>query len=156
MTSMTTHDEPSSGALEAGIAAPPFTLPVGPDKMRPQQVFTAVAREAHALVADQYKLLNTEVLPQLEAEGVRFLRRSDFTPAQAAWVRDYFSREVMPVLTPIGLDPAHPFPRVLNKSLNFAVELEGKDAFGRKSGIASLRFDRRIDATACTACRGEH
>jgi polyphosphate kinase len=47
------------------------------------------------------------------------------------WIRDYFLREVMPVLTPIGLDPAHPFPRVLNKSLNFAVELEGRDAFGR-------------------------
>ena len=122
--------------IEAGAA------PVGPDKMRPQQVFTEVAREAHALVADQYKLLNTEVLPQLEAEGIRFLRRSDFTPAQGAWVRDYFSREVMPVLTPIGLDPAHPFPRVLNKSLNFVVELEGKDAFGRNSGFAIVQAPR--------------
>src|SRR4029079_19742766 len=58
------------------------------------------------------------------------------------WVKDYFLREVMPVLTPIGLDPAHPFPRVLNKSLNFAVALEGKDAFGRKSGLAIVQAPR--------------
>ncbi|MGZ8228949.1 MAG: polyphosphate kinase 1 [Burkholderiales bacterium] len=122
--------------IEAGSA------PVGPDRMRPQQVFEKVASEAHALVADQYRLLNTEVLPRLEAEGIRFLRRGEFTPAQAAWIKDYFMREVMPVLTPIGLDPAHPFPRVLNKSLNFAVELQGKDAFGRNSGIAIVQAPR--------------
>jgi polyphosphate kinase len=122
--------------IEAG------TAPIGPDRMRPQHVFEQVSREAHALVAEQYRLLNTEVLPALEAEGIRFLRRGDFGPGQAQWIRDYFLREVMPVLTPIGLDPAHPFPRVLNKSLNFAVELEGKDAFGRNSGIAIVQAPR--------------
>jgi len=122
--------------IEAG------TAPIGPDRMRPQHVFEQVSREAHALVAEQYRLLNAEVLPALEAEGIRFLRRGDFGPGQAQWIRDYFLREVMPVLTPIGLDPAHPFPRVLNKSLNFAVELEGKDAFGRNSGIAIVQAPR--------------
>jgi polyphosphate kinase len=122
--------------IEAGAPA------VGPDHVRPDILFQQVAREAHALVADQYRLLNEEVLPALEREGIRFLRRSDFTPEQAAWIRDYFMREVMPVLTPIGLDPAHPFPRVLNKSLNFAVELQGKDAFGRNSGIAIVQAPR--------------
>ena len=68
------------------------------------------------------------MLPALEAEGIRFLRRGDFGPVQAQWIRDYFLREVMPVLTPIGLDPAHPFPRILNKSLNIGVSL---DAEGR-------------------------
>ena len=116
--------------------------PIGPDRMRPDHVFELVAAEAHALVAAQYQTLNTAVLPELEKEGIRFLRRGDFTPAQAAWIKDYFNREVMPVLTPIGLDPAHPFPRVLNKSLNFAVELEGKDAFGRNSGIAIVQAPR--------------
>jgi polyphosphate kinase len=118
--------------------------PVGPDRMRPERVFELVAAEAHALVAAQYQVFNQELLPQLEAEDIRFLRRGEFTPAQAAWIRDYFVREVMPVLTPIGLDPAHPFPRVLNKSLNFAVELEGKDAFGRKSGIAIVQAPRVV------------
>jgi polyphosphate kinase len=116
--------------------------PIGPDHMRPDQVFKRVAHEAHELVSAQYQLLNQEILPGLAKEGVRFLRRSDFTPAQAEWVKAYFLREVMPVLTPIGLDPAHPFPRVLNKSLNFAVELEGKDAFGRSSGIAIVQAPR--------------
>jgi polyphosphate kinase len=64
--------------------------------------------------------------------------------AQRAWIRDFFVREVMPVLTPIGLDPAHPFPRVLNKSLNFAVELEGTDAFGRNSGAAIVQAPRAL------------
>jgi polyphosphate kinase len=126
--------------LQAEIEA--GSPPVGPDRMHADQVYKRVAQEAHELVAEQYRLLNQEILPGLEKEGVRFLRRADFTPAQADWIRAYFFREVMPVLTPIGLDPAHPFPRVLNKSLNFAVELEGKDAFGRNSGVAIVQAPR--------------
>jgi polyphosphate kinase len=126
--------------LQAEIEA--GTPVTGPDRMDAQQVFKQVAKEAHEQVAEQYALLNQEILPGLTAEGIRFLRRADFTPTQAKWVDDYFFREVMPVLTPIGLDPAHPFPRVLNKSLNFAVELEGKDAFGRNSGIAIVQAPR--------------
>jgi len=114
----------------------------GPDRMRADHVFAQAAKGVHELVAAQYHLLNQEVLPGLAAEGIRFLRRSDFAPAQAEWIKAYFLRDVMPVLTPIGLDPAHPFPRVLNKSLNFAVELEGKDAFGRNSGIAIVQAPR--------------
>ncbi len=126
--------------LQAEIEA--GTPVIGPDQMDARQVFEQVAKEAHELVAIQYRLLNQEILPGLAAEGIRFLRRSDFTPAQADWIKAYFFREVMPVLTPIGLDTAHPFPRVLNKSLNFAVELEGKDAFGRDSGIAIVQAPR--------------
>ncbi|HKA40679.1 MAG TPA: polyphosphate kinase 1 [Burkholderiales bacterium] len=116
--------------------------PVGPERMRADRVFGQVVMETHELVAAQYQLLNEEILTGLATEGVRFLRRGDFTSAQAEWIKSYFFREVMPVLTPIGLDPAHPFPRVLNKSLNFAVELEGKDAFGRNSGIAIVQAPR--------------
>src|SRR5262245_9408428 len=116
--------------------------PVGPEGMRADQVFAQVAQETHDLVTEQYRLLNEEILPGLAGEGIRFLRRADFTAAQADWIKAHFFREVMPVLTPIGLDPAHPFPRVLNKSLNFAVELEGKDAFGRNSGIAIVQAPR--------------
>jgi polyphosphate kinase len=122
--------------IEAG------SLAIGPDRMPAAQVFAQVAKQAHALVAAQYDLLNQDILPGLANEGIRFLRRGDLTPAQAEWVRAYFTREVMPVLTPLGLDPSHPFPRVLNKSLNFAVELEGKDAFGRNSGIAIVQAPR--------------
>ncbi len=126
--------------LQAEIEA--RSAPVFPDQLRADQVYKQVASEAHELVARQYELLNKEILPGLEQAGIRFLRRSEFTPMQAEWMKGYFLREVMPVLTPIGLDPAHPFPRVLNKSLNFAVELEGKDAFGRNSGIAIVQAPR--------------
>ncbi len=115
---------------------------VGPDGLTPRQTFKAVAARAHALVARQYALLNEIILPKLAEQGIRFLRRTHWNAAQSAWVKDFFFREVMPVLTPIGLDPAHPFPRVLNKSLNFAVELEGKDAFGRNSGTAIVQAPR--------------
>lgn len=112
------------------------------DGLTAHEAFHYVSAEAHALVEEQYDLLNNDLLPKFADEGVHFLRRSAWTDEQRAWIRDYFFREVMPVLTPIGLDPSHPFPRVLNKSLNFAVELEGKDAFGRSSGAAIVQAPR--------------
>ena len=102
-----------------------------PDGMTPRQQYRAVSETAHALVARQYELFNQHIIPELAAHGIHFIRRTQWNEAQAAWIRDYFFRELMPVLTPVGLDPSHPFPRVLNKSLNFAVELSGRDAFGR-------------------------
>ena len=116
----------------------------GADGLSPYEVFRRVTKEAHALIAEQYALLNQTILPSLAAEGILFYKRSAWTPAQTEWIRDFFFREVMPVLTPIGLDPAHPFPRVLNKSLNFAVELEGKDAFGRAGGAAIVQAPRAL------------
>lgn len=116
----------------------------GPDGLPPLEVFRRVTLEAHGLIAEQYALFNDTILPALHEQGISFLRRTEWTDEQRDWIRDYFFREVMPVLTPIGLDPAHPFPRVLNKSLNFAVELEGTDAFGRSSGIAIVQAPRAL------------
>ena len=101
-----------------------------------------ISRECHALVKHQYDILNTEVLPQLRAKGVHLVRHTDRNEAQRAWVKQYFEQEVRPLLTPIGLDPAHPFPQVVNKSLNFIVSLSGKDAFGRGSAIAIVKAPR--------------
>ncbi|MGH8244611.1 MAG: polyphosphate kinase 1, partial [Steroidobacteraceae bacterium] len=114
----------------------------GPDGLTPKETLEIVTREARALVTQQFELLNDALLPQLAAAGIRFLRRGTWNDAQRAWVHDYFAREVLPVLTPIGLDPAHPFPRVLNKSLNLIVELEGRDAFGRGSRVAIVQAPR--------------
>ncbi len=114
----------------------------GPDGLTPLQVFRHVAARAQGIVERQYRLLNEEILPALAKEGIRFVRRTVWNARQQEWVRDYFFREMMPVLTPIGLDPAHPFPRVFNKSLNFAVELEGRDAFGRDSRAAIVQAPR--------------
>ena len=114
------------------------------DGLNPSALHRVISREVHSIITEQYNLLNNTILPALAAEGIVFLRRSVWTDAQHQWARDYFMREVMPVLTPIGLDPAHPFPRVLNKSLNFAVELEGRDAFGRNSGAAIVQAPRAL------------
>lgn len=115
---------------------------VDTDGILPAELFALVSGEVHQILSEQYALLNDDILPALEREGVVFLRRGLWDEAQSAWIHEFFQREVMPVLTPIGLDPAHPFPRVFNKSLNFAVELEGRDAFGRVSNTAIVQAPR--------------
>jgi len=116
----------------------------GPDGRGPSQAFELVSAQAHALVGEQYRLLNGVPLPALAREDVIFPRREVWNEPQRAWIRDYFMRELLPVLTPIGLDPAHPFPKVLNKSLNLAIELEGRDSFGRKSRAAIVQAPRAL------------
>jgi polyphosphate kinase len=116
----------------------------GPDGRSPAEVYELVSAQAHALVGEKYRLLNSVLLPALGKQGVIFPRREDWSEPQRAWIRDYFMRELLPVLTPIGLDPAHPFPRVLNKSLNLAIELEGRDSFGRKSRAAIVQAPRAL------------
>ena len=113
-----------------------------PDGMTPRAAFKRISDEVHALVVRQYGLLNDGLFPEFAKHGIRFLRRATWNAHQQNWVREYFLREMMPVLTPIGLDPVHPFPRVFNKSLNFAVELVGRDAFGRDSGTAIVQAPR--------------
>ena len=109
---------------------------VGPDGQTPQKTLQKVDQFTHTMVQEQYHILNEILLPALEAENIRFLRRAEWDDGQTAWLRDYFEHEILPVINPIGLDPSHPFPRLVNKSLNFIVELEGKDAFGRETGMA--------------------
>ncbi len=116
----------------------------GPDGLSPKEIYRHVSTAAHALVTDQYRLLNERVLPRLAQESICFLRRGHWTEVQHRWAREYFLKEVKPVLTPIGLDTAHPFPRILNKSLNFAVELSGTDAFGRPGTHAIVQAPRAL------------
>ncbi len=123
------------------------SVAAGADGMTARQTLKLVCEQAHRLIERQYQLFDTDIIPALAAQGIKFLRRIHWNEAQQAWVRDYFFREVMPVLTPIGLDPAHPFPRVLNKSLNFAVELQGKDAFGRSQVRAIVQAPRVLPRT---------
>lgn len=114
------------------------------DGLSAEETLAHIARDAHALVEAQYRLLNDVLLPELETTGVRLVKRTDWTERQQRWIRRYFQSEVLPVLTPVGLDPAHPFPRVLNKSLNFAVAVEGEDAYGRASGTAVVQVPRTL------------
>jgi polyphosphate kinase len=122
----------------AGVSA------TGPDGLTPQEALARIEPVAHELVAEQYRVLNEELFPALKKEGIRLVRRSKWSGRQARWVRRYFRSQVLPVLTPMGLDPGHPFPRVLNKGLNFIVSVEGDDAFGRHSGLAVLQVPRSL------------
>lgn len=116
----------------------------GPDGLMPQEVLEQISKTCHAAVERQYRILNEDLLPALAAEKIRFLRREEWNEKQSIWVRKYFKEQVLPVLTPIGLDPAHPFPRLVNKSLNFIVSLDGKDAFGRQMSLAVVPAPRSL------------
>ncbi|RYF75214.1 MAG: polyphosphate kinase, partial [Comamonadaceae bacterium] len=104
--------------------------------------FEKLSAAAHALVARQYELYNDALLPAFGQHGIQVISHGKRNAAQRKWVQDYFEREVRPLLIPVGLDPAHPFPQVANKSLNFIVRLSGKDAFGRENPIAILKVPR--------------
>ena len=121
-----------------------FREETGADGMTPARVLSEVSRIAHEQVERQYRILNDVLVPALEEQKIRFRRRAQWTPEQAAWVADYFEEEIAPVISPIGLDPSHPFPRLVNKSLNFIVELDGTDAFGREGGMAILPAPRSL------------
>ena len=86
----------------------------GPDNMTPQETLRAISRAAHELVDEQYRVLNEVLIPKLAQENIHFIRRGEWTAAQEAWLRNYFEESLLPVLSPLGLDPAHPFPRILN------------------------------------------
>ncbi len=107
-----------------------------------QASFEAISTAAHDLVDRQYALYNDALMPAFNARGIRMLSHGERNGAQRRWVRDYFHREVAPLLVPVGLDPAHPFPQVANKSLNFIVRLKGSDAFGRDNEIAIVKVPR--------------
>ncbi len=106
------------------------------------KTFNANYAKAAQLVAEQYSLYNEALLPALEANAIQILSHGERNAAQRKWVHDYFVREVKPLLVPVGLDPSHPFPQVANKSLNFIVQLGGKDAFGRHNDIAIVKVPR--------------
>jgi polyphosphate kinase len=104
--------------------------------------FIKLSELAHHLVEEQYALYNEELLPDFSSKGIRLLSHGERNLAQKKWVKQYFDHEVKPLLVPVGLDPAHPFPTVANKSLNFIVRLSGADAFGRENEIAIVKVPR--------------
>jgi polyphosphate kinase len=124
--------------VEAGAIQP------GPDGLSVPDQLTAISARAARLMDEQYELLNGVLMPELAAHGVIFESPESWSDTQAAWIADYFVREVEPVLSPLALDPARPFPKILNKSLNFAIVVEGEDGFGRNSGLAVVQAPRSL------------
>lgn len=104
--------------------------------------FLQLADALHTLVDQQYTLYNEKLMPAFEREGIKVVSHGDRNRAQRLWVKQYFEREVRPLLIPVGLDPSHPFPQVANKALCFIVRLGGKDAFGRENEIAIVKIPR--------------
>ena len=120
------------------------SLTGGPDGMSVPDQLSAIHQRALTLVQDQYELLNQVVFPALATHGIQFVNARTLTQHQQIWLADYFAKEVEPVLTPLGLDPARPFPRIQNKSQNFIVRLSGKDAFGRDAELAVVQVPRSL------------
>ena len=104
--------------------------------------YQAISAVAHELVAAQYDVYNHQLIPAFAKAGIKIVSHAERNLAQQRWVKRYFEQEVRPLLIPVGLDPAHPFPQVANKSLNFIVRLSGKDAFGRENEIAIVKVPR--------------
>ena len=120
------------------------SVPTGPDMLTPQQLIREIAQIARGMVTQQYRLLNEELIPAMAREGIRFIQRDNWTDVQRDWLKRYFQEQVEPTLSPISLDPARPFPRILNKSLNFIVGLEGIHAFGRPCRRAIVQAPRSL------------
>jgi polyphosphate kinase len=116
----------------------------GPDNMSSADVLRAVTEHTTALVTEQYRVLNDELIPELRKAGILFVRRDDWSLAQRIWLEQYFQTEIVPLLSPTTLDPTRPFPRILNKSLNFIVSLDGRDAFGRPCHRAIVQAPRSL------------
>ena len=106
--------------------------------------FERLSASLHSLVDRQYALYNEALIPALDEFGIKIVSHGNRTAAQRQWVKQYFQREVRPLLIPVGLDPSHPFPLVANKSLNFIVRLSGKDAFGRANESAIVKVPRVV------------
>ncbi|MEJ2514996.1 MAG: polyphosphate kinase 1 [Gammaproteobacteria bacterium] len=114
------------------------------DGLSATETLGAISSVAHELVDEQYRVFNEVLTPALARREVRFIPRGEWSEPQARWLHQLFQESVLPVLTPIGLDPAHPFPRIINKSLNFIVSLEGEDVFGRPAGLAVVQAPRSL------------
>ena len=116
----------------------------GPEKISAQEVFDRVHAEVAELIRQQYELLNDVLFPELTKSGVRFVQSHEWNKEQQAWLTEYFDEQVVPVLTPLTFDPSRPFPRILNKSLNFIVRLHGRDAFGRRRHRGMVQAPRSL------------
>jgi polyphosphate kinase len=117
---------------------------LGSDGLAIADQLTAIHDSATRLVHDQYACLNDVLLPALAEADIEVLDARHWDQATRAWIEHHFAAEVEPVLSPLGLDPARPFPRIQNKSLNFIVRLSGKDAYGRDSELAIVQAPRSL------------
>lgn len=114
------------------------------DGLKPVEAFSQISQKAHHLIDQMYTIFNKQLLPALRKENIHFLESHQWSADVLLWTKHYFKNEVLPIISPIALDPAHPLPRLINKSLNFIVSLSGKDAFDRNINYAVVHAPRSI------------
>jgi polyphosphate kinase len=113
-----------------------------PDGLTATETLQAVHRKVRHLVTCQYVCWREELRPALAKNGICFVDLDELSEADEAWVDHHYHAQVRPVLTPLGLDPAHPFPKLLNKSLNAVVQLEITEAGERRRRLAVVQVPR--------------
>jgi polyphosphate kinase len=114
------------------------------DGLTPREQLRRVYEEVNALVADQYACWHGEVVPQLAKESVRFRTSGQLDEAERTWVRNYFDTQVLPVLTPLAVDQAHPFPQLGNKTLNVLVHLDHPESPGAEKLMVIVPVPRSL------------
>lgn len=106
------------------------------DGLYADEVLSQLSKRTHILIDELYSIFNTKLLPALQQENIHFYDTEEWTDDIHLWATHFFKNEVLPIVSPIALDLAHPFPRLFNKSLNFIVALSGRDAFDRNINYA--------------------
>lgn len=114
------------------------------DGLTAKDVLLQLSHKTHALIHQLYHIFNTKLMPGLQKENIHFYDVTDWTDDIHMWAKHFFKNEVMPIVSPIALDLAHPFPRLFNKSLNFIVSLSGTDAFDRHIDYAVVHAPRSL------------
>ena len=114
------------------------------DGLLADEIFSQLSKKAHLLSDELYRIFNKELLPAMKKENIHFLSTDEWTDDIHLWAKHYFKNEILPIVSPIALDLAHPFPRLFNKSLNFIISLKGKDAFDRNIDYAVVHAPRSI------------
>lgn len=131
----------------------------GIDQTPPQVILSKISQMCRNAVDTQYSILDQLIFPAMAQEQIRFIKRKDWSPGQIDWARRYFRSQILPILSPIALDPSHPFPRIANKTLNFMISLEGIDAFGRQNTLALVPAPRslpRLIQLPASLCEAKH
>jgi polyphosphate kinase len=125
------------------------------DGLTPTENFNGLTRRIRRMVDEQFTCWRDQLLPELSRHGIRFLEPKDISPADVQWLDHFYHTEIRPVLTPLALDPAHPFPQLLNKSLNIIVDLEMKKGSDRLRYMAVVPVPRLLPRLVKLPARGK-
>ncbi len=114
------------------------------DGLKPGQIFDELSIRLHELIKRVYEAYNNKILPALADERITIIEPDDWNKGIHSWAKHYFYNHILPLVSPIALDLAHPFPRLINKSLNFFITLKGTDAFNRQIDFALVHAPRSL------------